>query len=694
MGSAGQVLTSAGVGLPTYWTTPSGGGGGGGTVTNVTGTSPVTVTSPSTTPNISLTTIPTTLGGTGLTTIGTNGQVLSSNGTTLQYITLPTPVTSVSATSPLASSGGATPTISIASSTGTGSVVLQTSPQILTLVEVRNPAASSEALLIAAAGDPGTTGTINQSTLSLRTIGLGGGWISQNIFGTYSAANGYHISINSVDRVVIPSGPLCIPNGIVQAIDEPMVITTNTAYTIIRTYGGVGMYGFKGASNNQLDLRFASVSTFGTPNVGMTLTSGGNVGIGTTTPAYDLDINKPIGSAISFAVRDNYVAGFRTQWNYSGGQGETDFWNYRGGGSGGFWFKNLNTGNADVGFASIHCGSIYSDGRVGIGTTAPTQKLHVLSDQLGDSMRVENSRADSYTTINFKSTTQEGAFGIGGSTAAQTFLQNKFYWYYGGATRMVIDTTGNVGIGTTAPDQKLHINNGRLRISDTSDAVIEVFTASYSNYLYTKSSDGHFIFDVSTRNVGIGTTTPSSKLHVAGTTRATNFTTNGTNTFTYASGTFTPRIAMFYTSDNKVYECNNPPAGKDPIAISYSVQTGVWVRVGNLITINMEIQYSQTYSGVTFDVSNLNIVAVIPEDACKPNTLGAVGVTGYPSRIADRFVDNFQMNYWISNTSYAPGGTICEVQLRRDNTHNMMPWDPTNKGGQRVNITTSYYVLQ
>jgi hypothetical protein len=334
---------------------------------------------------------------------------------------------------------------------------------------------------------------------------------------------------------------------------------------------------------------------------------------------------------------------------------------------------------------------------------------------------------------------------------------------------------GSMGIGTLSPAQKLHVNGGRFRISDTNEAVIEVFTNSYSNYLYTNAA-GNFIIAVQTRclgintdtptgklevvtsvgttaaklrgtpealildgtdyvfmrfawstvnkayvgfgnasntnfdiangvgniniypgsgsNVGIDTPTPTSKLHVTGTARATNFTTNGTNTFTYASGTFTPRIAMFYTSDNKVYECNNPPAGKDPIAISYSVQTGVWVRVGNLITVNMEIQYSQTYSGVTFDVSNLNIVAVIPEDACKPNTLGAVGVTGYPSRIADRFVDNFQMNYWISNTSYAPGGTICEVQLRRDNTHNMMPWDPTNKSGQRVNITTSYYVLQ
>lgn len=48
-GSAGQVLTISG-GIPT-WATPS-----GGTVTSVSGTAPIVVTNPTTTPNISLTT--------------------------------------------------------------------------------------------------------------------------------------------------------------------------------------------------------------------------------------------------------------------------------------------------------------------------------------------------------------------------------------------------------------------------------------------------------------------------------------------------------------------------------------------------------------------------------------------------------------------------------------------------------------
>jgi hypothetical protein len=85
-------------------------------------------------------------GGTGLTTTPTNGQLLIGNGTnytlstltagsgvsitnsagsiTLSATGLGGTVTAVTATGPLASSGGTSPTISIANSTGTGSVVL------------------------------------------------------------------------------------------------------------------------------------------------------------------------------------------------------------------------------------------------------------------------------------------------------------------------------------------------------------------------------------------------------------------------------------------------------------------------------------------------------------------------------------------------------------------------------------------
>jgi hypothetical protein len=85
IGLAGQVLTSSGAGY--YFTT--------GSVTSVASTVPsflaVTVTNPTTTPSVNVTlsgtALPTTSGGTGLTTVGTTGQVLTSNGTTLFYST-------------------------------------------------------------------------------------------------------------------------------------------------------------------------------------------------------------------------------------------------------------------------------------------------------------------------------------------------------------------------------------------------------------------------------------------------------------------------------------------------------------------------------------------------------------------------------------------------------------------------------
>lgn len=64
---------------------------------------------------------------------GTAGQVLTSNGSSsAQTWTTPTvgTITSVTASSPLASSGGSTPNISISSSTGSGAVVLQSSPTL------------------------------------------------------------------------------------------------------------------------------------------------------------------------------------------------------------------------------------------------------------------------------------------------------------------------------------------------------------------------------------------------------------------------------------------------------------------------------------------------------------------------------------------------------------------------------------
>ena len=932
MGGSGQVLTSAGAGNPMYWTTPS--GGGGGTVTNVTGTSPVTVTSPTTTPNISLNTIPTTLGGTGLTTVGTNGQVLTSNGTSLTYTTLATPVTSVSATSPLASSGGTTPTISIASSTGTGAVVLQDSPTITTGLTISVPTTGNVGLTVTNSSRSYLLSTSLSNQFQIRDV-TGN---AQRMVINSSGNIGFGTSPNVSYRILAGQGAI----GALATGSNNITVIAQTApgNASFRSQNDTRTYsiGVRGDTNDVFAITDDTASAFR-----MVIDTSGNVGIGTTTPGAKFDIFGTPGtfglqytnSAITLSSTINTIDILQRWYESTGNASYIDLsWIRTSTGSN--WisagqrfqaktdsdFQGYIQFNGDnnyglsfgTGFAATAHGvaermRITGTGNVGIGTTTPGAKFDIFGTPGTFGLQYTNSAITLSSTINtidilqrwYESTgnasyidlswirTSTGSNWISAGQRFQAKTDSDFQGYiqfngdnnyglsfgtgfaataHGVAERMRITGTGNVGIGTTSPTEKLEVV-GSVKASVSSSTGSSGFISQNSDRIWTAGirgdiGDSYNIVDEtaaqgrlnidSSGRIGIGTLAPTERLEVAGNiitnsgtitakqagtgvnaeitiaagtsgagslanqstlylttvgggggvvstyikmkysatygyhhehssdalvstsqivgkyrlrinsnnatdcssllesdsgntglelraiggvayiditaktpspgidydfriskqnnndvnflnphsgsfifdkgVRATNFSTNGLQAFTYASGTFTPRIAMFYTIDNKIYECNAAPAGRDNIGITYSVQTGVWVRMGNIMMINMEIQYNQTYSGIFFNLNDLNIVAVIPEAACNPLTLGAVGVTGYPSRIRDRFVDNFQMNYWISNTAYAPGGTICEVQLRRDNTHNMCPWDPTNKTGERVNITATYYVSQ
>lgn len=129
--------------------------------------------------------------------------------------------------------------------------------------------------------------------------------------------------------------------------------------------------------------------------------------------------------------------------------------------------------------------------------------------------------------------------------------------------KMRIDNVGNVGIGTNTPTSKLHVKNGNITVQNSSPILVLktdndkrgkiVFGNSNhyierddSNNLKVRTANGSntanqgdisFITGTSSGgtekmrithggNVGIGTATPTSKLHVNGAIRADNLSTN------------------------------------------------------------------------------------------------------------------------------------------------------------------------
>jgi hypothetical protein len=168
--------------------------------------------------------------------------------------------------------------------------------------------------------------------------------------------------------------------------------------------------------------------------------------------------------------------------------------------------------------------------RIGVGTTSPLTTLHVAAAE--SRLRLESSASDVWTAIEYKSDGREWHTGVGGSTVIND-IKNKFYVYdaNAGEVRMAINESGFVGIGTTSPSDRLHVAN-HLRVGQ--DAT---FPAVFGEIIHDGGSNGfrinananggwadlHLQTDGVTRvfvesqgNVGIGTTTPTTRLDVNG----------------------------------------------------------------------------------------------------------------------------------------------------------------------------------
>ncbi|MBX2902532.1 MAG: tail fiber domain-containing protein [Chitinophagales bacterium] len=211
---------------------------------------------------------------------------------------------------------------------------------------------------------------------------------------------------------------------------------------------------------------------------GMVMLPDGKVGVGITAPTVRLHADWPTYN--QEAMRVSYANNA-----HSGGLGVEAYSTYWGLGifQDGVMTANFENGGMAIGpsYAQLNAptNGLAIQGNVGIGTNNPASNLDISSTN-GSPMYLRSSAAESDITYEVPS----GAWQVGSNASGNGTSGNQFYvWDNNGAGYVTTFQrgSGNVGIGSTAPGERLDVN-GNIRAAGS---VYAGYTGSYAQtYLH------------------------------------------------------------------------------------------------------------------------------------------------------------------------------------------------------------------